>query len=58
VVLPGRLVEKFPVLGSVFSSLFGISGLLGWLAVAALAGNLWATFLRGSRAPIRLDPKQ
>lgn len=43
VALPQGLLEEFSWLSIAAAHAFGISGVLGWLAVAALAVNLWAT---------------
>lgn len=46
VALGPFLPEQYPVLGTIASYLFGISGGLGWLAVLCLAVNLGATLRR------------
>ena len=42
-LLPGSLLGQVPVLAGISTYAFGISGILGWVAVAMLAWNLTAT---------------
>lgn len=42
-LLPGDLIGRFPALGRGSTYAFGLSGMLGWAAIAALAWNLIAT---------------
>lgn len=45
-LLPGSLIGRFPALAQSATYAFGLSGILGWGAVAALAWNLKGTCLR------------
>ncbi|MBI4551188.1 MAG: NnrS family protein [Candidatus Latescibacteria bacterium] len=42
-LIPVRVVERFPVMEPLSTAAFGLSGALGWLAVLLLAWNLVAT---------------